>query len=48
MSLCAAGPLTTLLPWVFYVGKDFPRQLREHPLVKVQQKCTADEHSSAR
>jgi hypothetical protein len=34
-SLCAATPLTTLLPRVFYAQEVFPAQPREHPVLKV-------------
>ena len=48
-SLCAAGPLTTLLPWVFYVQEVFPAQPREHPVLKVlNERTTRDAPSVPR
>ena len=46
-SLCAAGPLTTLLPWVFYVQEVFPAQPREHPVLKVPSQHTTRHVPSA-
>jgi hypothetical protein len=48
-SLCAAGPRTTLLPWVFYVQEVFPAQPREHPVLKVpDQRTSCDAPSGMR